>query len=120
MTFNKYEITFFMGFPSSGKTTLLKELQKKQSINYYNVDWRLKGDFKERKKMLEEKKDTVENYITTHDCINWFDWEAVRNDLMKIVTNEYVVLKDVYERDSGKIFEFLLIDKPNIFPESLS
>jgi uridine kinase len=96
------------GRAGSGKTVLANKISEELSRRsiptlHYSGDWRFKLDSEQRKAWLREKWFMGMNeYLQATNQFNWWDFEKIYGDLNLLTKGRSVMMKDAYDRKSGK------------------
>jgi uridine kinase len=109
------------GGAGAGKTTLAKNLKSFcDEISIYSADFRFIGGSEERKQLLKFKQGlSIESYVDVCNQYNWWDWDAIENDLRILKSGGNVTITKPYDRDKGSFDNEIVIDgsKPYIIYE---
>ena len=104
----KYFTVGICGRAGAGKTSLSSKISdelslKKISNIIYSGDWRFILDSNDRKRWIREKWNAgIDAYIFAINQLTWWDYKKISNDLDIISSENSLVIKDAYDRETGK------------------
>jgi len=96
------------GRAGSGKSLLVEKIVKeleplKITSIFYHGDWRFRQDSSERKKWIEDKwQSGLDEYVRAINQFSWWDFENIYHDLDQLSQGKDVVIKNAYNRSTGK------------------
>lgn len=106
---NRNIIIAISGRARSGKSTLSKKIsQELFDLGIPNViyswDWQFLQSSKIREEWIRSSYSwNLEEYLATVDQINWWDFDAIHDDLLSLQVWNNVVLNEFYDRTTGLI-----------------
>lgn len=112
----QWGIVGITGGAGAGKSTLAQSLARDGGFVVYSSDYRFFGDSKYRENLLKNKlgddaRLNLASYIDACNQFNWWNWDAIYQDLVDLINNKTVVIEGAYSRDTGKNDGTIVIQK---------
>lgn len=110
------------GGAGAGKTTLCNELVHilagmKINACVYHMDWRMIGSSDDRRELLNRKAVTTDGALDGWNQYNWWNWQAVENDIKALASGKSISVDVAYDRATGAIGKLELESQPVIICE---
>lgn len=101
---SSFKLIGITGNAGAGKSFLSNKLAEDTNFSHYSADYKFIGDSNFRKTLLKTKAHlSLASYVDACNQFNWWDWEAIGQDIDNLKKGNLVVIKDFYDRASGNI-----------------